>query len=225
MIYSRFIFILILWVLFSSGTKSQSISSGQYILSAQEKKEGFKVLFDGTSMEGWIDPQDQYYLRDGAIVKKPTKNGNLYSQNEYKDFVFRFEFQLTPGSNNGVGIRHKLFEGERGYDGMELQILDNDAPVYRHLKPAQYHGSLYTLFPAERKGMKAVGEWNEQEVKVKGTRIRITLNGEVILNCDMADLSKEQLEKRKVLTYEKGHIAFLGHDTEVMFRNMRIKEL
>ena len=197
----------------------------KYSLLSQERKDGFKVLFDGTTLENWIDHNDQYYLRGGAIVKKTRGNGNLYSKDEYEDFILRFEFQLTPGANNGLGIRHKMFQGERGYDGMELQILDNDAPVYRHLKPAQYHGSLYTNFPAERKGMKPVGEWNEQEVKVEGTRIQIKLNGEPILDADISTLSPQRLEKQKALTYKKGHIAFLGHDTEVMFRNIRIKAL
>lgn len=196
-----------------------------YKLTPEEKKEGFEILFDGSSLDKWIDYNDQYYMREGMIVKKPGGFGNLYTKDEYKDFVLRFEFQLTPGSNNGLGIRHKLIKEAKGYDGMELQILDNNAPIYSHLKPTQYHGSLYTATPAKREGMKPVGEWNEQEVIVRGLKIQIKLNGILILDTNIKDIPEQVLKKRPLFLYEKGHIAFLGHDSVVMFRNIRVKEL
>ncbi|MBK5719858.1 DUF1080 domain-containing protein [Dysgonomonas sp. Marseille-P4677] len=196
-----------------------------YQLTSEEKKSGFKILFDGSSLDQWIDYNDQYYIREKSIVKKPGGNGNLYSKEEYKDFILRFEFQLTPGANNGIGIRHKLMNTNRGYDGMELQIIDNDAPIYTHLKPAQYHGSLYMDIPAKREGMKPIGEWNEQEVRVEGLKIKIILNGVLILDGNIGDLPSQRLKRNPRLLYEKGHIAFLGHDSEVMFRNIRVKDL
>ncbi|MCK7534569.1 MAG: DUF1080 domain-containing protein [Marinilabiliales bacterium] len=92
------------------------------------------------------------------IVIKPgdDSGGNLYTEKEYSDFVFRFEFQLTPGANNGLGIRTPM-EGDAAYAGMELQILDNTAAIYADLEPYQYHGSVYGVIPAQERIPQACG--------------------------------------------------------------------
>lgn len=203
-----------------------------YKLSAEEQKEGFKVLFDGTNMHEWIGNTRDYVSNDGMISLVPHEGsygGNLYTKDEYKDFVFRFEFKLTPGANNGLGIRTPT-EGDAAYVGMELQILDNDAPIYKNLEPYQYHGSVYGVIPAKRGALKPVGEWNYQEVIAKGNHIKVILNGEVIVDGDIAkesDNGKATMDHKQHpgLLNEKGHIGFLGHGSEVHFRNIRIKEL
>ncbi|HYH55006.1 MAG TPA: DUF1080 domain-containing protein, partial [Anseongella sp.] len=162
------------------------------------------------------------------IVIYPEKgNGNLFTQKEYGDFNFRFEFQLTPGANNGLGIRAPL-KGDAAYEGMELQILDNTADIYKDLEIYQYHGSVYGVIPAKRGFLKPVGEWNQQEVIVKGNRVKVILNGEVILDGDIAEASKNgTLDHREHpgLKRKTGHIGFLGHGSVVRFRNIRIKDL
>jgi hypothetical protein len=198
-------------------------------LSEQEKKEGFKVLFDGTNMHNWTGNTVDYVLEDGCISMKPSRahGGNLYTKDEYKDFVYRFEFQLTPGANNGLGIRTPM-EGDAAYVGMELQILDNEAPIYKDLKVYQYHGSVYGIIPAKRGFHKPMGEWNYQEVVAKGNRITVTLNGTVILDGDIKEATKNGTPDGKQhpgLFNEKGHIGFLGHGSPVKFRNIRVKEL
>ena len=203
-----------------------------YELSAEEQKEGFKVLFDGTNMHEWIGNTRDYVSNDGMISLVPHEGsygGNLYTKDEYKDFVFRFEFKLTPGANNGLGIRTPT-EGDAAYVGMELQILDNDAPIYKNLEPYQYHGSVYGVIPAKRGALKPVGEWNYQEVIAKGNHIKVILNGEVIVDGDIAKASDNgkataDHKQHPGLLNEKGHIGFLGHGSEVHFRNIRIKEL
>ncbi|MCD2422187.1 DUF1080 domain-containing protein [Niabella pedocola] len=194
-------------------------------LSRKEQKEGYVLLFDGQSLNNWIDANNQYEVRENAIVKKTKGYGNLYSRNEYRDCILRFEFLLTPAANNGLGFHHKLVEGTKGYDGIELQILDNDAAVYKALKPYQYHGSLYGYVPAKRKGLKPAGTWNYQEVTVQGSKIKIVLNGETILDTDIQALPAAARAKDPRLLYEKGHIAFLGHDSEIRIRNIRVREL
>lgn len=198
-------------------------------LSAEEKKEGFKVLFDGTNMHQWTGNTGDYIMEDGCIVMYPGRShgGNLYTKGEYKDFVYRFEFQLTPGANNGLGIRTPM-EGDAAYVGMELQILDNEAPVYKDLQIYQYHGSVYGIIPAKRGFLKPTGEWNYQEVIAKGNRITVILNGEVILDGDIKEATKNGTPDHKEhpgLFNEKGHIGFLGHGSVVKFKNIRIKEL
>jgi len=154
-------------------------------------------------------------------------HGNLFTQKEYSDFIFRFEFQLTPGANNGLGIRAPL-EGDAAYVGMELQILDNTAAIYANLQKYQYHGSVYGVIPAKRGFLNPVGDWNTEEVIVKGNQVKVILNGEVILNGDIAEASKNGTIDHKEhpgLLREKGFIGFLGHGSELKFRNIRIKDL
>jgi len=200
-------------------------------LSTQEKKEGYKVLFDGTNMHQWTGNTVDYSIEDGniAIRPKPGKGsgGNLFTKEEFSDFVFRFEFQLTPGANNGLGIRAPL-EGDAAYTGMELQILDNEAPIYKDLHVYQYHGSVYGTLPAKRGFLKPVGEWNYEEVIVKGPKIKVILNGAVILDGDITEARKNGAADGKQhpgLLRDSGHIGFLGHGSIVQFRNIRIKDL
>ena len=201
-------------------------------LSAQEKKDGFKVLFDGTNMHQWIGNTRDYITENGnmAVRPKPGKSSlgnNLFSREVFSDFVLRFEFQLTPGANNGLGIRSPI-TGDAAYEGMELQILDNDASVYKDLKVYQYHGSIYGTLPAKRGYLKRVGEWNNQEVIVQGPKIKVILNGTVILDADITDARKNGAAdglKHPGLLRDSGHIGFLGHGSPLMFRNIRIKEL
>ncbi|OKL42052.1 family 16 glycoside hydrolase [Pontibacter flavimaris] len=199
-------------------------------LSAAEKKEGFKVLFDGTNMYNWQGNTTDYVIEDGVmVVHKPKfgSGGNLFTKEEYGDFVFRFEFKLTPGANNGLGVRAPL-EGDAAYEGMELQILDNDADIYKDLEEYQYHGSVYGVLTAKRGALKPVGEWNYQEVILKGPKVKIILNGTTILDGDLAQASKNGTLDGKDhpgLKRAKGHIGFLGHGSTVWFRNIRIKDL
>jgi HEAT repeat protein len=199
-------------------------------LSSEEEKEGFVPLFNGTDMEGWNGNLTDYFAQEGMIVCQPSGlgSGNLYSNSEFSDFIMRFEFQLTPGANNGLGIRTPT-EGDAAYVGMELQILDNEAAIYKNLQPYQYHGSVYGVIPAVRGFLKPVGEWNFQEVQAIGNRIKVILNGEVILDGDIKEASKNGLEtadhrNHPGLLNPSGHIGFLGHGSPLKFRNLRIKE-
>ena len=198
-------------------------------LTAEEKKEGFVILFDGTNMDNWVGNTTGYLLQEGNIVVNPKSGGggNLYTKEEYADFIFRFEFQLTPGANNGLGIRTPM-EGDAAYVGMELQILDNEAEKYKTLQPYQYHGSVYGVIPAKRGFLKAVGEWNQEEVIVKGTKIKVILNGEVILDGDIKEPSLNGTmdhNKHPGLLRTTGHIGFLGHGDVVKFRRIRVKTI
>jgi hypothetical protein len=208
----------------------KEINDSRYVLPAEEQKEGFLPLFNGINFEGWTGNTIDYEVKNGEIVlnvDNGPSHGNLFTQEEYKDFIFRFEFQLTPGANNGLGIRAPL-QGDAAYVGMELQILDDDALIYSQLQPYQYHGSVYGVIPAKRGSLKPTGEWNYEEVIVKGTTVKIILNGNVIVDGDIAAASRNGTLDHKEhpgLSRATGHIGFLGHGSVVKFRNIRVKEL
>jgi hypothetical protein len=207
----------------------REISEKDYNLTPEEKSAGFISLFNGRNLIGWVGDTVAYGVEDGMIVTIPSKGtiGNLYTRKEYADFNIRFEFQLTPAANNGLGIRAPL-TGDAAYVGMELQILDNTDPVYANLQPYQYHGSVYGVIPAKTGYLKPLGEWNSEDVYVKGTRVKITLNGTVILDGDIAnarDNGAMDHNQHPGLKNKTGHIGFLGHGSLVKFRNIRIKDI
>lgn len=196
-------------------------------LSSKEEEEGFKVLFDGTHLDNWQGNKTDYIIEHGNLVVRPQKGskGNLFTNEQYADFVMRFQFQLMPGANNGLSIRAPLKE-DAAYAGIELQILDNTAEKYKELDDYQYHGSVYGLIPAKRGHLKPVGQWNDQEVIVKGSQVKVILNGEVIVdgNIEKALEAKEQKNNAK-WHRKKGHLGFLGHGSVVKFRNIRVKDI
>jgi hypothetical protein len=196
-------------------------------LSEEEKQQGFDMLFDGTNLDKWIGNKTGYLVENGTMVVNPAggSGGNLYTAKEYGDFEYRFEFQLTPGANNGLGIRTPT-EGDAAYVGMELQILDNEADMYKNLQAYQYHGSVYGVIPARRGFLKPIGEWNEEVVIAKGSKIKVILNGQVIMDGDIKEASKNGTADHREhpgLHNPKGHIGFLGHGSVVRFRNIRVK--
>ena len=173
---------------------------------------------------GWAGPVDQYEVKDGAIVCKPKKGGTIYTKDQYGDFVARVEFKLPPGGNNGLAIRYPG-KGDTAYVGMcEVQVLDDTAKKYAKLDPRQYNGSVYGMVPAHRGYLRPVGEWNFEEVTIKGPTIRVELNGTVILNADVSKVT-EYMAKSPHPGKDRtsGHFGFAGHIDPVAFRNIEIK--
>lgn len=200
--------------------------------------EGFAAIFDGKTLDGWLGANENYEVVDGAVRCKAGKGGTLYHQEELSDFVARLEFHLPPGGNNGLAIRYPG-QGDTAYVGMcELQVLDDTAEKYAKLDPRQFHGSAYGMAAAARGFQRPVGEWNYQEVTVKGTTIKVELNGAVILDTDLGALqppegaTKEQLKELFMggsahpgKDNKKGFFGFAGHGDPVAFRNVSIKKL
>jgi Domain of Unknown Function (DUF1080) len=198
-------------------------------LAVAADEPGFVPVFNGKDLSGWtIRGQfgPGYVVEDGKIVCPVDGGGNLFTEKEYANFVLRFEFRLEEGSNNGIGIRAP-YEGDAAYTGMEIQILDHDAPVYRgKLRPAQYHGSIYDVVAAKTGYLKPTGEWNFEEIIADGRHIKVTLNGTVIVDANLDDVTDPAvLKKHPGLARTTGHLGLLGHHSRVEFRNMRVKEL
>jgi len=197
-------------------------------VAGQTGERGFVQLFDGT-LNGWklVDGKGPgYVVENGVLVCPADGGGNLFTEKEYADFVLRFEFRLTPGGNNGIGIRAPL-DGRASYLGMEIQILDDEHEKYRgQIKATQYHGSIYDVAPAEHGFKKPTGEWNAEEITADRRHIKVVLNGHTIMDTNLDDVKDpETLKRHPGLQRKSGHIGFLGHGTRVEFRKVRIQEL
>lgn len=213
-------------------------------LAARAQDKGFTPLFNGKDLTGWVYGRRAggaenktgkgYQVENGVLFTTKEDGGNLFTEKEYSDFVLRFEFKLTENANNGIGIRAPL-EGDAAYAGIEIQVLDDGGSQYTSLRPAQYHGSIYHMFPAKRGHQKPVGEWNSEEITVKGRHITVKLNGTTITEGNLDDVKDPELlarhrdlsrpEGSRGIANTKGHIGLLGHGTRVEFRNIRIREL
>ncbi|MEP2776280.1 MAG: DUF1080 domain-containing protein [Luteolibacter sp.] len=185
-----------------------------------EQAISMRPLFNGTDLTGWTG--EGYVVEDGAIVCTP-EGRNLVSEEPFANYILEFEFLLTPGANNGLGI-HYPGEGDGAYTGMEIQVLDSTAEQYKDLKDYQFHGGLYTLKAAKQGFLKPIGEWNKQRVTVLGSVVTVDLNGERILEANLDKLAAAN-PKHEGVKRRAGHIAWLGHGDKVSFRNIEIGEL
>ena len=209
--------------------------------SAEEEKAGFELLFDGTNLDKWQGNKTDYVPIDGAIYVSAHygAEGNLYTTKKYSDFVFRFEFCFVrPGINNGVGIRTR--EGvDAAYDGMEIQILDDD-PIYKGLRDYQQHGSVYGIIVPEHVTFGALGTWNTEEIRAVGDHITVTVNGKVILDgdirkaCQGHNMAPEEGKPNPYTVDHRSHpglfnkdglICFCGHGEGLKLRNIRVLDL
>lgn len=210
-------------------------------LTPEEAAQGFNLLFNGKDLGGWVGDIEGYAPVNGAITVNSNFGGNLYTEKEYRNFVFRFEFRfLEEGVNNGVGIRTP-FDVDAAYYAMcECQILDHDAPIYADLHEYQVHGSVYGVVPAKRIVHKPLGEWSREEIVVNGDNIKVTVNGEVIVDANVREVCQGHnvapdggeenpytVDHRNHpgMFNERGHISFCGHGHGLQFKNIRVKEL
>lgn len=209
-----------------SGPTMAPVSAGQTDLG--ELAAGFVSLCDGQSLAGWTGAVDGYTVQDGAITCIATRGGgNLFTEQEYADFVLRFEFRMEAGGNNGIGLRVPA-GGHASYDGMEIQVLDNTAERYAKLLPYQYHGSVYGVIPAKRGYLKAVGAWNQMEIRCVGRDVKVVLNGETIVDGNLDEASAGGTldgKEHPGLARTSGHLVLCGHGSRVQFRGLRVKAL
>lgn len=188
--------------------------------------QAFTSIFNGSDLDGWQGAVDDYEVVDGAIRCKQGRGGELLTENEYANFIARVEFRLPPGGNNGLAIRAPV-KGHVAYDAMtELQVLDDSHPKYAELDPRQFHGSAYGMVAAKQGFLRPAGEWNFQQVTVDGSQIQVELNGNLILDADLSEVTEfmgDRPHPGKDRT--SGHFGFAGHRDPVEFRNVSIREL
>lgn len=189
-------------------------------------ESGFESLFNGRNLDGWQGATRSFKVEDGLLVSQPRASGFLYTKGDYGDFILRLEYKLTPGANNGVGIRTPA-NGRATLDGLEIQILDDTAKKHAHIEPSQYNGSIYGVVPAKRGHLKPLGQWNAMEIRAVGHQIRVTVNGTIVAEADMSKVGPKKIHRReaKGLHNLAGHVVLCAHKSRVEFRKLRIKEL
>ncbi len=197
--------------------------------SAGSPTEETRPLLVGSTLEGWSGDVVGWTLKDGVLSCGPNGQA-VYAPGEWSDFELSFSFRLDPGANNGVAIRAPG-TGDAAYEGMEIQVLDDGHEKYAGwLKDWQRHGSVYGLVASSgaREAMRPAGEWNDETITARGSRITVALNGKTIVDADVAAAlragppsGKDHPGARRT----SGKVGFLGHGDRVDFRNVRIRPL
>ncbi len=197
-------------------------------LAVARSSGGFTPLFDGKTLNGWTLESKAgpgYVVKDGLLVCPADGGGNLLTDKEYSDFILRLDYRTEKGGNNGVGIRAPL-AGDAAYQGMEIQVLDDDDPQYAHLEPGQYTGSVYKVLPAKRGANHPAGQWNHMEITAQGRHIKVTLNGKTLVNGSLnAVRDPAVLADHPGILRDTGHLGLLGHNSLVEFKNIAVKDL
>lgn len=223
-----------------------------FVLPADEAEQGFEVLFDGRSLSKWHGNTAAYVPVDGNIyvTAQYGGSGNLYTKENYSDFIYRFEFCFdVPAVNNGIGIRTgKDVTGvDAAFDGMEIQVLDHDDPVYqgypygwKGIQPYQIHGSIYGVVGAKHLDFGPIKQWHTEEIKAVGDQITVTVDGQVIVDANIREACQGHAvdpdggkqnpymidhRNHPGLFNKEGYISFCGHGPGVKFRNVRVLDL
>ena len=196
-------------------------------------QEGWESLFDGSTLNGWgiTGNAESWTVDDGCILCQALKGGCLYTErNDYRDIELSVEFRHDPKANSGVFFRWTDLK-DSVQTGIEIQILDTHGR-----EPATTHccGAVYDLQPPTRNTCKPAGDWNEMVLWAKDNVIRVTLNGEQIVDMDLnrwttpgqnPDGTPNKFKRAYCEMVEPGHIGLQDHGGKVWFRNLKVRKL
>ena len=215
-------------------------------LTDKEKREGWRLLFDGKTMNGWrgayMDslPKKGWEVRDGMLIVKESGGGeasfggDIVTLEPYASFELKLDFKLTDGANSG--IKYFVIEQQPktpgSAKGLEYQILDDakhpDAKL--GINGNRTLASLYDIMPANNKKVNPIGEWNHSRILVKGKHVEHWLNGVKVLQFERGGkefLAHKAESKFKDITefgeYPRGRILIQDHGNKVFYRNIKIR--
>ncbi len=194
-------------------------------LTKAEKKEGWELLFDGKTLNGWRGlgrdhvPVGLWIVEDGMIKKvdtgneknlpdgRPIEGGDLLTVDTYENFELTFEWKVNKAGNSGLKYNvseemSQKYGSQFSALGFEYQLLDDGDKAYKGvLKPAQFSGSLYDLIQSENVSLKPVGEFNSSRIIVNGNHAEHWLNGIKVVEYDFG--SKELEDAYKISKFNK----------------------
>jgi hypothetical protein len=202
--------------------------AGDNELSDQEKKDGWILLFDGKSPEGWTN-LPAANIQDGCI--NPNKSGNYvtFAKDKYADFVIACDFKLTKDCNSGIFIRTGTAK-DPVQTGIEIQVYDSKSE-----KPSKHDcGAIYDLVAPTKNTLKPLGEWNHIEITCDKNKISVSLNGEAVSSIDLdqytkagegPDGAKNKFTKALKDFPREGLLGFQDHGQPCWFKNVKLKKL
>jgi hypothetical protein len=225
---------------FSSETTAPEISYLKNKLTGKEVAEGWRLLFDGTTSNGWRGacqddfPREGWKIEDGILTVLPTPRGeplaggDIVTVEKFSDFDLKLQARVTPDANSGVKYFVREYKSENGCSplGPEYQVIDNNHP---NLNEDQKMGTLYDLMEARNVRLNRVGQWNNIRIVVRGNHVEHWLNGFKIVEYDR---ESEDFDRRVAASKFKdvegygkidGHILLQDHRDEVSFRSIRIR--
>jgi len=209
------------------------------------EENDWHVLFEGDNTHGWRGvgsdtfPAKGWKLENG-LLSGTGEGGDIISAEQYGDLELEWEWKmLTPGGNSGVKyfVREYSTDGKKQWLGLEYQILDDENFSWMkdgRMKPGDFRtlAALYEIYPAGNKTARPVGQWNTSRIVAQGRHTEHWLNGQMVLQYERgSDDFREKVRQSKFAPYEnfgehdKGHILIQDHGSEMVFRNIRIREL
>lgn len=208
--------------------------SGQNSLTRSEQEEGWILMFDGESADGWrgynsTNFPDGWQIQDGVLYC-PGSSGDIIFDQKFLDFHLTLDWKIAEGGNSGVFILGQEIDGRPiWHTAPEIQLLDNEA--HPNVNPDQFAPALYDLIPPSVQNTKPAGEWNTIEVILLEGQLTIRQNGADAVQTqlgtseweDMVDASKFPVEMFGKLN--PGYIGVQDHGDEVWFRNIKLREL
>ena len=240
--------LFLLLTFLSLGQQATHEVNASNTLTEKELKEGWKLLFDGKTTNGWRGayrdtfPEKGWKVRDGMLIVEASgggeaaNGGDIVTVDEYSSFELMVDFKLTEGANSGIKyfVTEKQKKSPGSAIGLEYQLLDDarhpDAKL--GLNGNRTLASLYDLFPAGNKHPNPIGAWNTARIVVKGMHVEHWLNEVKVL--EYARGGKEFLAHKAESKFkdmpdfgiaEKGHILLQDHGNQVFFRNVKIRIL
>ena len=234
---------------FATAQEKQSTIVPPNTLSAREKKDGWHLLFDGKTMNGWrgayMDslPKKGWEVRDGMLIVRESGGGeaafggDIVTVDEYSNFELKVDFRLTPGANSGIKyfVTEQLPKTPGSAIGLEFQLLDDENHPDAKLGVGGNRtiGSLYDLIPPlAGKVVNPVGEWNHARILAKNNHIEHWLNGKKVVEYERGtQIYRALVQKSKYAVYPgfgeaaEGHILLQDHGNSVSFRNIKIREI
>ena len=213
-------------------------------LTGKEKTDGWKLLFDGKSFEGWRGYQldvahPGWDVQDGCLVLTPTKGmADLLTTKEYSDFELVAEWQISEGGNSGILFRASEDNQKVWHSAVEIQVLDNEFHLNKKtnematVKLTHAAGAIYSLYPAKTKSFRERGAWNETRIVANGTKVVVYHNGTKVGSYDTnaADFKKRVANSKfnkypGFGTLPEGHIVLQAHGDAVKYRNLKLRKL
>lgn len=224
------------------------------VLSAADEANGWRLLFDGQSLDGWRGlgrddiPEGHWQIEDGTIRKiasgdvptaadgQPLEGGDIMTNEVFGDFEFAFEWKVAPGANSGVkyNVDEELstaHDPRYAALGFEYQVLDDDLHPDAEIPSHRAAGLYDMIVPADNKRLRPVGEWNESRIIFRGMHGEHWLNGEKVVDYDIDSPRFDSLlaaskyaEIEGFADRREGHVVLQDHSDDVWFRNLKIRE-